>query len=94
MKLSDASTSPFSLTTETFQWPSQVGSRFFDDQIRELMRQMAYEDAQVQLEKDRSADFSFEMPQTARFRVNAFYERGRLAMALRVIPVEVPPFDS
>ena len=65
-----------------------------DDQIRELMRQMAFEDAQVQLEADRSVDFSFEMPNKARFRVNTFYERDRLAMAFRLIPIEVPPFEE
>ncbi len=65
-----------------------------DDQIRELMRQMAFEDAQVQLEADRSVDFSFEMPDKARFRVNTFYERDRLAMAFRLIPIEVPPFEE
>ena len=65
-----------------------------DDQIRELMRQMAFEDAQVQLEADRSVDFSFEMPNKARFRVNAFYERDCLSMAFRLIPIEVPPFEE
>ena len=65
-----------------------------DDQIRDLMRQMAYEDAQVRLEDHRAADFSFEMPNRARFRVNAFYERDRLSMALRLIPIEVPPFEE
>jgi twitching motility protein PilT len=65
-----------------------------DDQCRDLMRQMAYEDAQIKLENDRSADFSFEMPNTARFRVNAFYERDRLCMALRRIPIHIPPFED
>ena len=65
-----------------------------DDQIRDYMRNMAYEDAQIVLEEQRSADFSFEMPGRARFRVNAFYERGRLSMALRVIPISIPPFDE
>ena len=65
-----------------------------DDQIRELVHQMAYEDAQVQLERDRSVDFSFEMPGRARFRVNAFYERGRLSMALRLVPIEILPFEE
>ena len=64
------------------------------DTIRELVNQMAYEDAQVQLEKERSADFSFEMPGRARFRVNAFYERGRLSMAMRLVPIEIIPFEE
>jgi twitching motility protein PilT len=71
-----------------------VGEPLSDDRIRDLMRQMAFEDAQVRLETDRSADFSFEMPNTARFRVNAFYERNKLSMALRRIPIEVPPFEE
>ncbi len=70
------------------------GVTLSDDQIRELMRQMADEDAQVHLEEQRSADFSFEMPNRARFRVNTFYERGRLSMALRLIPIEVPPYEE
>lgn len=37
-----------------------------DDQIREIMRQMAFEDAQVRLDQERSVDFSFEMPGRAR----------------------------
>ena len=65
-----------------------------DDQIREIMRQMAFEDAQVRLDQDRSVDFSFEMPGRARFRVNAFYQRDRLTMAFRLIPIEVPPFEE
>jgi twitching motility protein PilT len=65
-----------------------------DDRIRELMRQMAYEDAQLTLDQRRAADFSFEMPGRARFRVNAFYERGRLSMALRRIPIDIPPFED
>ena len=65
-----------------------------DDEIRDTMRLMADDDAQVRLEKERSADFSFEIPDRARFRVNAFYERGKLSMALRLIPIEVPPFDE
>jgi len=65
-----------------------------DDAIRDLMRQMSFEDAQIRLDQDRTADFSFEMPNEARFRVNSFYERGTLSMAIRLIPITVPPFDE
>lgn len=64
------------------------------DQIREYVHGMAYEEAQVRLEKDRSTDFSFEIPGRARFRVNAFYENNKLSAALRSIPIKVPPFDE
>ena len=70
------------------------GGPLSDDQIRDLFRQIAFEDAQLRLDQDRSVDFSFEMPGKARFRVNAFFQRDRLTMAFRLIPVEVPPFDE
>lgn len=65
-----------------------------DDRIREIVRQMAPEDAQVTLDEARSVDFSFEMPGAARFRVNAFYERGRLSAAFRLIPLTILGFDD
>ena len=70
------------------------GDPLTDDRIRDLVRQMAPEDAQIKLDDERAADFSFEMPNAARFRVNAFYERGKMSAALRLIPIEVPPFDE
>jgi twitching motility protein PilT len=65
-----------------------------DSVIRSYMQQMSPGDAQVTLEEKRSADFSFEMAGEARFRVNAFYERQRLALAFRKIPIQIPEFDS
>jgi twitching motility protein PilT len=40
------------------------------------------------------ADLSYELPGVARYRVNMFKERGRLALTLRVIPAEVPHIDN
>ncbi|MCW2920863.1 MAG: twitching motility protein [Thermoleophilia bacterium] len=40
------------------------------------------------------ADLSYELANVARYRVNIFKERGRLAMTLRVIPAEVPHIDN
>ena len=65
-----------------------------DDEIRSFMSQVAFEDAQIRLDKDRSVDFSFDMPNVTRFRVNAFFERDRLSMALRLVPTEPPPFED
>lgn len=39
--------------------------------------------------KDKEFDFSFAFGDQARFRVNAFHERGNLAAALRLIPNEI-----
>jgi twitching motility protein PilT len=65
-----------------------------DAQIREIMQQISPGDAQIRLEKDRSADFAFELTGAARFRINAFYERQRLALAFRRIPLTIPAFGD
>ncbi|GMV24199.1 MAG: twitching motility protein PilT [Phycisphaerae bacterium] len=63
-----------------------------DSNIREYMQQMSPAQAQIRLEEHRTADFGFEMAGAARFRVNAFYERHRLALAFRRIPLQIPQF--
>jgi twitching motility protein PilT len=63
-----------------------------DSQIREIMQQISPGDAQIRLEENRSTDFAFELTGVARFRINAFYERQRLALAFRRIPIQIPAF--
>ena len=46
-------------------------------------------DQQEILLKDKEFDYSFAYGELARFRVNAFHERGNLAAAFRLIPTEI-----
>ena len=39
-------------------------------------------------------DFSFEIPGLARFRVNAFVQRGSSGLVLRIINSEIPTFEE
>jgi len=39
---------------------------------------------------EQELDFSFGRPKLARFRANAFHQRGAVALAIRLIPFEVP----
>jgi twitching motility protein PilT len=50
--------------------------------------------AKQQLERDGSADLSFSLDATARFRVNIFRQRNSLAIVMRVVPVTIPDFDD
>jgi twitching motility protein PilT len=43
---------------------------------------------------DMEVDFSFGRPNLARFRVNAFHQRGAAAIALRLIPFTIPSFSE
>ena len=46
--------------------------------------------AGIDLETLREIDFSFAVPGAARFRANAFRQRGSLAIVVRVIPIQIP----
>jgi len=45
-------------------------------------------------EENFDVDFSFGVPELARFRANVFMQRGSIAGAFRVIPQEIPDFDT
>ncbi len=46
------------------------------------------------LSKDKEFDYSFSFGDVARFRVNAFNEKGNLAAAFRLIPTKMPTIDE
>jgi twitching motility protein PilT len=46
------------------------------------------------LNRDRSVDLAFDLPATGRFRVNVHYQRGTLAASIRLLPREIPTFQS
>lgn len=39
-------------------------------------------------------DLSYSLPKVSRFRVNVYRQRGTPGMAFRVIPFEIPPFNT
>jgi twitching motility protein PilT len=43
---------------------------------------------------NKEVDFSFALGEVARFRVNAFYEKGYLAASLRLIPVKIRTIEE
>jgi twitching motility protein PilT len=57
-------------------------SQLIDDQQRQL------------LEINKELDFSVSLGNKARFRVNAFYQKGVISVALRHIPLVIPAFES
>jgi twitching motility protein PilT len=46
------------------------------------------------LKEDGSCDLSYSLPQRSRFRVNIFRQRGTYAIVMRVIPYDIPSFES
>ena len=60
-----------------------------EDNLRNLIFATLDADQQKILLKDKEFDYSFAFGDIARFRVNAFHERGKLAAAFRLIPNKI-----
>ena len=60
----------------------------------ELVRTLLDDDKRAYLETNGEADFSFSKPGLGRFRVNAYRQRGTYSLAIRLLPFEIPRFDS
>src|SRR3972149_3349383 len=59
-----------------------------------LMKSIAPERCQQELQETGSADFGFAFGDMARFRVSIFRQRGNIAMVLRQIPLELWSMDE
>lgn len=56
---------------------------------REILYGILTQDQRRRLETDLELDFSYQVPGVARFRVNAYHQRGVLGAALRVVPTTI-----
>jgi twitching motility protein PilT len=59
-----------------------------------MLKEMLNDKRMAAFDEKRDADFSYEIPGMARFRVNAHFQRNSVAMALRVITDKVRPLDQ
>src|SRR4051795_1578518 len=61
---------------------------------REIVYSILTNDQRQRLETDWQIDFAYAIPGTARFRVNAYFQRGSLGAAFRLIPAEIKSIDD
>ena len=59
-----------------------------------LLREITPERQQAEFAETNDADFAYELPGRARFRVNLFRNRTGVAAVLRQIPREIPTFET
>ncbi len=64
------------------------------DVISELLKQVLNSEQLERLSVNKEIDFSLSFSEKARFRVNAYTQKGSLAAAFRRIPLEIPTIDS
>lgn len=55
---------------------------------------MLSEEKRAVLQKEKSVDFSYSYQDMARFRVNAYYQFGNLAVAMRFIPIDIRSIED
>ena len=64
------------------------------EQSEQFTRALLGERRFTRLEANRDIDFSYQLPELGRFRVNAHYQRDAIALAFRAIPSKVPALES
>lgn len=64
------------------------------EEVRQLVSQVADQRQMERIDAERSGDFSYFMPEVARFRINVFYEQNQLCIIARSIPLRIKPFEE
>ncbi len=64
------------------------------ENVKELLVQIIKPHQVEMLKKDLELDFSYSIPSVARFRGNIMFQRGTPALAMRVVPFNVPHIDD
>ncbi|MCD6726042.1 MAG: type IV pilus twitching motility protein PilT [Solirubrobacteraceae bacterium] len=68
--------------------------RLSNVETREIIYSILSNDQRQRLETDWQVDLAYTIPGHARFRVNAFFQRGSLSAAFRLIPAEIQRIDD
>jgi twitching motility protein PilT len=63
-------------------------------EMHEVLKKILGEEGWRRLEAEFELDASYEIKDVARFRLNAFKERGQFGAAMRVIPLVTPTIDG
>jgi twitching motility protein PilT len=67
---------------------------FSGEECRELLFSLMTEDEKRTYEETKTLDFSFGEPGLGRFRVNIYQQRGTIAAAIRLLPVEIIKIEN
>jgi twitching motility protein PilT len=65
-----------------------------DEEVQKMLYEMMTEHQRERFERDWEVDLAYHLPKEARFRVNGYFQRGHVSVAIRLIPEEVPSIDE
>lgn len=63
-------------------------------EIKALVEEMMTAEQRTTFKVNKEANFALEIKDVARFRVNVYYQRGEVAIAVRLIPSTIPALDA
>lgn len=74
----------------------QIASKDIVDEnyAEQFIKEMLTEDQRKRFYEERELDFSYTFSDLARFRVNVFWQRGKFAAAMRLIPATIRTLDE
>lgn len=63
-------------------------------ETKQIVKAIIPDQLWVNLEKMRELDFSYGISGVSRFRINAFFQRGELSLAIRIVPTKIPSIED
>jgi twitching motility protein PilT len=67
---------------------------FSPEEIQNLVFEIMTEEQKERFRKEWELDISYELKGSARFRLNVFLQRGKIGLAVRVIPIKVKTIEG
>ncbi len=65
------------------------------EDTEDTVRALLHDEAKLkEFDTEHEVDFSFEIPEVARFRVNAFHQRGLVSLVCRAIPSKISTIEE
>lgn len=64
------------------------------EKTKELVFSLLTNEQREILTVNKELDLSFDYQQKARFRINAYFQRGELAASLRLLPIKIPSIEE
>lgn len=65
-----------------------------EEEAKRLIYSALKDEEREKFERTKELDTAYVIPGVARFRVNCYYQRGRIGAAFRIIPLKVPTIDE
>jgi len=74
--------------------PAEGAAPLTRDDTERIVTSLLPVESSEEFIREKDADFSFGWEERARFRANAFVQRGAMGLSLRLIPFRIPTFEE